>query len=207
MQPLPESPKSVRFGLFAVDFSAAELRKRGGKVMLQDQPFKVLALLLRRPGELVTREELQQALWPADTFVEFDESLNKVIQKIRQALADSSDNPRFIETIPRRGYRFIAPVEVLGQDEPESQSGEQLPPEPKKAVGAFPDRGRRLRRQRILWIGAAAAALGISITFWIGRPNPAPAPLRKFTIAPKGEFGEPVISPDGRHIAYVAGGS
>ncbi|HSB17639.1 MAG TPA: winged helix-turn-helix domain-containing protein, partial [Bryobacteraceae bacterium] len=92
-----QSARVVRFGLFEADLMAGELRKCGRKVELQDQPFHVLALLLRRPGELVTREELRQALWPADTFVEFDESLNKAVQKLRQALGDSADNPRFIE--------------------------------------------------------------------------------------------------------------
>src|SRR5205814_10141791 len=92
-----------------------ELRKQGRKIKLQDQPFQVLALMLRRPGEIVTREELQQALWSADTFVEFDQGLNTAVKKIRQAVGDSADNPRFIETIPRKGYRFIAPL--LGTEE------------------------------------------------------------------------------------------
>src|SRR5512147_948714 len=112
MPSTPPSPKVVRFGIFEADLVAGELRKRGRKVELQDQPFHVLAVLLGRPKEVVTREELRQALWPADTFVEFDESLNKAVQKLRQALGDSADNPRFIETRPRKGYRFIAPVEA-----------------------------------------------------------------------------------------------
>jgi DNA-binding winged helix-turn-helix (wHTH) protein len=91
-------PNAIRFGLFEADLSARELRKRGRKIPLQDQPFRVLTLLLQRAGELVSREEFQRALWPGDTFVEFDEGLNKAIQKLRQALDDSSDNPRFIET-------------------------------------------------------------------------------------------------------------
>src|SRR5512147_2068072 len=111
MPSTPPSPKVVRFGIFEADLAAGELRKRGRKVELQDQPFQVLALLLQHPGEIVAREELQKALWPADTFVEFDESLNKAVQKLRQALGDSADNPHFIETLPRKGYRFIAPVE------------------------------------------------------------------------------------------------
>src|SRR5467141_2598624 len=123
MQPSPVSPIQLRFGLFEVDLAAAELRKRGRKVPLQDQPFKVLALLLRSPGELLTREELQRALWPDDTFGDFDEGLNKAIQKLRQALEDSTDSPRFIETLPRKGYRFIAvvesPVEEAGATAPQ----------------------------------------------------------------------------------------
>jgi len=105
----------IRFGLFEADLSAGELRRQGRNVKLQEQPFQVLAVLLRRPGEVVTREELQRELWPADTFVEFDQGLNTAIKKIRQALGDSADNPRFVETIPRKGYRFIAPV--LGTEE------------------------------------------------------------------------------------------
>src|SRR5689334_4702364 len=117
MNPSPATPRTIRFGLFEVDLAAAELSKRGRKVPLQDQPLKVLALLLRCPGELVTREELQRALWPDDTFGDFDEGLNKAIQKLRQALDDSTESPRFIETLPRKGYRFIAAVETLVETE------------------------------------------------------------------------------------------
>src|SRR5438270_10618368 len=107
----PSNP--VCFAAFEVNLETAELRRRGRKIPLQDQPFKILALLLQRPGELVTREELQRALWPSDTFGEFDEGLNKAIQKLRQALDDSPDNPRFVETLARKGYRFIAPVDRI----------------------------------------------------------------------------------------------
>jgi len=104
------SPKSLRFGLFELDLEARELRKSGVKIKLQDQPFQILAMLLERRGEIVTREELQKRLWPEDTFVDFDLSLNSAVKKLRQALGDDSDNPRFIETLYRRGYRFIGPV-------------------------------------------------------------------------------------------------
>jgi len=102
----------VRFGIFEVDLGAGELRKHGLRVRLQEQPFKVLAMLLERSGEVVTREELQKKLWPVDTFVDFDHGLNKVINKIREALSDSAENPRFVETVARRGYRFLAEVKV-----------------------------------------------------------------------------------------------
>ncbi|MHB8214985.1 MAG: winged helix-turn-helix domain-containing protein, partial [Candidatus Sulfotelmatobacter sp.] len=108
-RPVVNSPK-VRFGLFEADLQTRELRKSGVKIKLNEQPFQVLALLLERPGEVVTREELQTKLWPADTFVDFDVSLNGAVKRLRQALGDESDNPRFIETLYRRGYRFIAPV-------------------------------------------------------------------------------------------------
>jgi len=103
----------LRFGAFEVDVRSGELRKQGVRIKLQEQPFHVLTVLLQRPGEVVTREELRNQNWPADTFVDFDNSLNTAINKLREALGDSADNPRFIETLPRRGYRFIAPVTGL----------------------------------------------------------------------------------------------
>jgi cholera toxin transcriptional activator len=102
----------ARFGLFELDLNAGELRKSGVKLRLQGQPFQVLALLLERAGDVVTREELQQKLWPADTFVDFDHSLNTAINKVREALGDSASSPRYVETLARRGYRFIAPVQA-----------------------------------------------------------------------------------------------
>jgi eukaryotic-like serine/threonine-protein kinase len=103
-------PAILRFGVFEVDVRSGELRKHGARIKLQEQPFHLLTVLLQRPGEVVTREELRNQNWPADTFVDFDNSLNTAINKLREALGDSADNPRFIETLPRRGYRFIAPV-------------------------------------------------------------------------------------------------
>src|SRR5215469_6722774 len=100
----------LRFGTFEADMHAGELRKQGVRIKLQDQPFQVLAVLLQRRGDVVTREELRSQIWPEDTFVDFDNSLNTAINKLREALGDSADNPRFIETLPRRGYRFLAPV-------------------------------------------------------------------------------------------------
>jgi DNA-binding winged helix-turn-helix (wHTH) protein len=104
------SPRLVRFATFEVDFPAGELRKSGVKLRLTGQPFQVLTILLERPGEVVTREELQKRLWP-DTFVDVDHNLNTAINKIREVLGDSAESPRFVETPPRRGYRFVAPVE------------------------------------------------------------------------------------------------
>jgi eukaryotic-like serine/threonine-protein kinase len=103
--------RAARFGAFEVDLRSGELRKHGIRLKLQDQPFQLLAHLLEHPGEVVTREELRQKLWPADTFVDFDTGLNSAIKKLRDALGDSADEPRYIETLPRRGYRFIAHVE------------------------------------------------------------------------------------------------
>ncbi len=113
MQVLHRPREVIRFGPFELDARAGELRKHGLKTRLQQQPFRVLALLLERPGEVVTREELRQAIWPADTFVDFNEGLDATIYKLRNTLGDSSESPRFVETLPRRGYRFIAPVEEV----------------------------------------------------------------------------------------------
>jgi cholera toxin transcriptional activator len=101
----------VRFGIFELDVSAGELRKSGMKLRLQGQPLQVLTMLLERPGEVVTREQLQQKLWATDTFVDFDHSLNTAINKVREALGDSASSPRYVETLARRGYRFIAAVQ------------------------------------------------------------------------------------------------
>src|ERR1700733_7499568 len=106
------SGRRVRTGLFEIDFGAVEIHKEGRRIPLQEQPFRVLAVLLEHPGEVITREELHGRLWPTDTFVGFDEGINTAIRKLRVAFGDSADSPRFIETIPRRGYRFIAPVHV-----------------------------------------------------------------------------------------------
>src|SRR3982074_1355418 len=102
----------VRFDVFEVDLRAGELRKEGRLVKLQEQPFRVLSLLLERPGEVVTRNELRQNLWPVDTFVDFDHGLNSAVARLREALRDSADKPRFIETVAKRGYRFISQVDA-----------------------------------------------------------------------------------------------
>src|SRR5712691_8919684 len=104
----------VRFGAFELDGRTHEVRKQGVRMHLQGQPLQVLELLVERAGDIVTREEIRQRLWSADTFVDFDHSLNNAVARIRETLGDSSTSPRFIETVPRRGYRFLAPVEVVG---------------------------------------------------------------------------------------------
>jgi Tol biopolymer transport system component/DNA-binding winged helix-turn-helix (wHTH) protein len=114
--------RRLGFGLFEADLSAHELYRRGVLVHVQDQPLQILAMLLEHPGDVVTREELQKKLWPGDTFVDFDEGLNTAVKKLRYALGDSPENPTFIETIPRRGYRLIAPIRILG-DLPDDESG------------------------------------------------------------------------------------
>src|SRR2546425_562938 len=109
---------SLRFGVYEFDLRSGELRKHGIRIKLQEQPCQILAILLEHRGEMVTREQLQHRLWPSDTFVDFDHSLNTAVMRLREALNDSSENPRFIETLPRRGYRFVAPVEELDSSDP-----------------------------------------------------------------------------------------
>src|SRR5439155_5713736 len=123
MRQANDSSGRVRFGVFEVDLQAGELTKRGLRVRLQEQPFQVLAMLLEKPGELVTREELREKLW-GQTVVDFDHGLNKAINKIREALGDSAENPRFVETIARRGYRYLADVTPV-----ETSADRQLGPE------------------------------------------------------------------------------
>jgi TolB-like protein/DNA-binding winged helix-turn-helix (wHTH) protein/Tfp pilus assembly protein PilF len=124
----------LKFGAFEADLRARELRKQGMHIKLQEQPFQVLAFLLEHPGEIVTRGQLRQKLWPADTFVDVDNSLNAIINRLREALGDSAENPRFVETLPRRGYRFVAPVtEVKGSE------GGSAPVDTNHATPARPD--------------------------------------------------------------------
>src|SRR5882757_6063133 len=139
----------LRFGVFEVHVRSGELRKQGMRIKLQDQPFHVLAVLLQHPGEVVTREELRSQNWPADTFVDFDNSLNTAINKLREALGDSADSPRFIETLPRRGYRFIAPV--TGGDGPTRGTAAGV-------SSATPTR----RRKIVVTVGVVVLAVGIT---------------------------------------------
>ncbi|HUJ31114.1 MAG TPA: winged helix-turn-helix domain-containing protein [Candidatus Acidoferrum sp.] len=161
----------IRFGLYEVSLGARELRREGSKVKLQDRPFEVLTILLERPGDVVAREEFRQRLWPADTFVDFDPSLNTSINKLRQALSDDAENPRFIATVGRRGYRFIAPTTVI-EDEGTLPTG---------AASSSPanlektEAGARFSR---LWTGVvvAVSASLIIATVVVGRLLPEPAP-------------------------------
>jgi DNA-binding winged helix-turn-helix (wHTH) protein len=152
---MPSSSQQVRvicFGMYELDLAARELRRDGARVKLQDRPFDVLVILIERAGEVVSREEFRQRLWPADTFVDFDPSLNTSINKLRQALSDDADNPRFIATAGRRGYRFIAPITVVG-----------APLE----TGELPiTRGTAGERRRVpkLWIAGVLAMVGILVS-------------------------------------------
>ena len=179
MDPAP-SPRLVRFGTFEVDLQARELRRNGVKVKLQDQPFQVLVALLDRPAEIVTRKELRRQLWPDDTFVDFENSLNAAVNRLREALNDSADNPRFVETIPRHGYRFIAPVRTVdGAPLGHEAAAAAAPAEAAGQEATSSSRVPRWRRRIALFALAAAAVLatliGADFGSWrqrlIGRPR------------------------------------
>src|SRR5580692_7858462 len=112
------SHRRIRTGLFEIDLHAGQITKSGYKLPLQEQPFQVLVMLIEQPGEVVSREDIQARLWPADTHVGFDEGLNTAIRKLRVVFQDSAENPRYIQTIPRKGYRFIAPVSDVQAENP-----------------------------------------------------------------------------------------
>ena len=122
------SPRLVRFGTFEVDLRSGELRKGHLKLKLTGQAFQVLAILLENPGELVTRQELQKRLWSSETFVDFEHGLNNAVNRIREALGDSTGNPRFVETLPKRGYRFIAPVKGASLVPPQQLGPQRVAP-------------------------------------------------------------------------------
>jgi eukaryotic-like serine/threonine-protein kinase len=214
LEAAPGQARVIRFDGFEADLRSGELRKGDVKLKLSEQPFSVLALLLAQPGEVVTREELQKQLWPADTFVDFERGLNKAINRLREALGDSASTPRYVETLPKRGYRFIAPVDrpapPAGAPEERALS---VPPQTAAPAGlrATASPGRR----RLVIACAAAAFATILATFSIwrissrnGDAGTAPDPvLRSSLIPPAGLAFVPyslALSRDGAHLAFVA---
>jgi len=188
---MPSSSAPVRvvhFGVFEVDLRSGELRKAGTRIKLHDQPFQVLAMLLDRPGELVTREEIRQKLWPGDTFVDFDHGLNSAVNRLRDALGDSADAPRFIETLPRRGYRFIGTVN--GSATKETVVMGAVPP-PAQTVGRVSLEAIRTRGYG--WVALATGALlaaivaGLNFRILEARLFPgtlSPVPIRSLAVLP-----------------------
>lgn len=173
-------PRRVRFGVFDVDFASGDVRKRGVRVRLQPQPLRVLELLVGRPGQVVSRDELRERLWPSDTFVDFDHGLNKAVNRLREILGDSADSPRFIETLPKRGYRFIASVDPVVSDDESARPADveprtTRPDEARAAVVETPPPAvsapSRLRGWMALAAGAAVIAVG-----WLAIPSRAPDP-------------------------------
>ena len=200
----------LRFSSFELDLRARELRKHGLRIKLQDQPFQILALLLEKPGEVVTREELRDRLWPADTFVDFDHSLNSAVKKLRQALNDDPDVPRFVETLPRRGYRFIAPlsngtsVAPSAAELAESSAGTESSAQTHAPVSSHTPHARHWK----LWAaGAVGFALALSLVAWF-RPwrsgslaSTVPVRLVPLT-AFSNDFSKGSFSPDGNQVAF-----
>jgi eukaryotic-like serine/threonine-protein kinase len=187
--------RSLRFADFEVDLRAAELRRNGTRVHLQEQPFKVLALLLEHAGEVVTREELRLSLWPSDTFVDFDTSLNTAINKVREAIGDSADKPRFVETLPRQGYRFVGDINPTGGS---ARSAIE--------VANVAETPRQLRR--IFGVLLALVVIAVLLVLLKGiNSGKVPATIR-FEVYPP-DKQEPwlfSLSPDGRHLAFTSGG-
>ncbi|MGB7168739.1 MAG: winged helix-turn-helix domain-containing protein [Acidobacteriaceae bacterium] len=176
--PVEHSEKVIarfRFGLFEADAESGELRRSGIRIRLQAQPFRLLLCLLEQPGELVTREEIQQRLWGSDTIVDFDHSLGTAINKLREALGDSAENPRFIETLARRGYRFLAPVTVVTDAPAHVPVADAVPRQDRMPVSATSSPGlstHGARSRGVTWWRAAAAAAVLGLiagAYWAGR--------------------------------------
>jgi TolB-like protein/DNA-binding winged helix-turn-helix (wHTH) protein/Flp pilus assembly protein TadD len=192
MQDAQQSRAPIRFGLFEVDFCAGELRRNGLRVRLQQQPFQVLTVLLERPGEVVSREELQKRLWAADTFVDFDHGLNKAINKVREALGDSAESPRFVETVARRGYRFLAEVKVT---DVAPASGPDLVPPPhhtagsrerQDRVGKLPVIGRFLPAiaRKVLAFALVVLVACVAVWRFYSWNRPSPTGIRSLAVLP-----------------------
>jgi Tol biopolymer transport system component/DNA-binding winged helix-turn-helix (wHTH) protein len=184
-------PRVLRFGIFEIDLRAGELRRDGVKLKLQEQPFQLLCMLVEHSGEVVTREELRNRLWPADTFVDFDHGLNAAIKRLRDALGDSAENPRFVETVARRGYRFMGiPVITAAPAEARARSWQWL----------FTARNAVLG-------GLTACAFGL---FFLYYSHPLKSKAGQPTVTPVvtnvGEKHTPSLSPDGQHLAFAWNG-
>jgi len=193
MQQARDVPGRLRFGIFEADLRTGELRKRGVRIRLQEQPFQVLAALLARPGELVTRDELQGRVWTADTFVDFDHGLNKAINKIREALGDSAESPRFVETVARRGYRFIADVAVVDLESappdthPPSTGGDPLTADDREAPDVAEQTTRPEGRgwQRTLTItGCGLVLVSVILVGWRLRSRGQSSTIRSVAVLP-----------------------
>ena len=195
-----DSPRLVTFGVYELDLHSGELRKSGSRLALQQQPLQLLSVLLERPGELVTREDLRKRLWPDDTFVDFEHGLNAAVKRLRDTLGDSADSPRFVETVPRRGYRFIAPTNL-----------------PHSSVARTTPAAGRWRAGWVWMIVGAAVAVAIALGALALRKPTVPDTPTADASSPRGPAGpvkrlthgsdlnlEPTVSPDGEWVAYAS---
>jgi len=211
----------ARFGLYEADLAAGELRKAGLRIKLQDRPFQILAVLLEKPGEILGREELQKRLWPAETFVDFEHGMNTAITKLRQALCDEADNPRYIETLPRRGYRFIAPVTFGGADTLVTQPPASLATANGDAKTVVAENSAvvssvssplagHLHFRHVIWIALLVflCGLGTASGFLYLRSNLRPtwSELRITPLNGLPHESEVAFSPDGAQVAFAWNG-
>jgi DNA-binding winged helix-turn-helix (wHTH) protein len=155
----PSDGQVIRFDRYQADVRSGELRKEGSKVRLQAQPFQLLVLLLRNAGRVVSRDDIRRELWPGDTFVDFDHGLAAAVNKVREALCDSADNPKFVETLPRRGYRFVGKIEPEPPVEIRPKLEEVPPPEPKVVANRAEEASHPIGRSNTVRTWAVAAAL------------------------------------------------
>lgn len=190
-----QNPRKYRFGIFEADLASGELRRAGIRVRIQSQPFKLLAAMIEQPGEVLSRELLQQKLWGSDTTVDYEHSLGIAINKLREALGDSAENPRFVETLSKRGYRFICPVNAIEESEPPAPSQPPLPaqpavpePQPAPAAAAAPTRPACIWP----WLTAAATCLALSLALMLLLRPPLRKPYRVAQIT----FTDRVLSND-----------
>ena len=220
-------PRRIAFDNFEADLRSGEIRKNGSRIRLQAQPFQLLVLLLENAGEVVSREEICRELWPADTFVDFEHSLAAAVNKIREALGDAADNPRYIETLPKRGYRFIGkikpnpPVEIKVTEQQRSQGGSEVRP---VLEAIAPEQARAdVARLRLNWLAISASAIGLILLAtgtiaWLRAKRAAPRataqqnltqPSSQPSLTLLTDFADsavsPALSPDGRVLAFIRG--
>jgi DNA-binding winged helix-turn-helix (wHTH) protein len=206
----PTHSGKIRFGVFETDLRSGELRKCGIRIKLQTQPFKLLAILLSHPGEIVTREALQQQIWGSETVVNFDHSLGTAVNKVREALGDSAENPRYIETLAKRGYRFIAPVQLLDSVDPPPIPRTILPPEPVSFSRPESPVPRRApwRTASFLLLGLAAIAFALRLWALGGSAKPTLLRFAQITSSDSiypGDIGVerfPVLLTDGARLFF-----
>ncbi len=196
----------LKFGPYVVDLAAGEVRKNGSRIRVQEKPLRVLTLLAERQGELVTREELKSRLWPDETFVDFESGLNTAVSKLRDALSDRADKPRYIETIPRRGYRFLTPVEVMMSSSGNSAGSAVAAPVLSSGSASVEDEIAKIRSAHALWIRGIifAATLLLLFTIWWLNPAPDPQITDVFRVTQAGGL-DYLVRPatDGARIFYV----